>query len=59
MDMNLSKLREIVWTEGPGMLQSIAWQRVRHDLVTEQHTVIRIFHQELWKLKILRIALFF
>ena len=45
MDINLSKLREIVWTEGPGMLQSIGWQRVRHDLVTEQHTVIRVFHQ--------------
>ena len=45
MDMNLSKLREIDWTEEPGMLQSIGWQRVRHNLVTEQHTVIRIFHQ--------------
>ena len=26
---------EIPWTEEPGRLQSIGWQRVRHDLATE------------------------
>ena len=36
MDMNLSKLQEIVKTEEPGMLQSTGPQRVRHDLATEQ-----------------------
>ena len=36
MDMILSKLWEIMRTGKPGMLQSIALQRVRHDRVTEQ-----------------------
>ena len=27
---------EIPWTEGSGMLQSIGFQRVRHDLLTEK-----------------------
>ena len=36
MDINLSKLQEIVKTEEPGMLQSTGPQRVRHDLATEQ-----------------------
>ena len=31
MDMNLSKLREIVKTGKPGVLQSLGSQRVRHD----------------------------
>ena len=31
VDMILSKLRELRWTEKPGMLQSIGSQRVRHD----------------------------
>ena len=31
MDMSLSKLRELVWTGRPGMLQSMGSQRVRHD----------------------------
>ena len=35
MDMNLSKLRETVEGEEPGVLQSMTLQRVRHDLVTE------------------------
>ena len=35
-DMNLSKFGEIAGTDGPGMLQSMGLQRVRHDLVTEQ-----------------------
>ena len=41
IDMSLSKLWEIVkdWRTGkPGVLQSTGWQRVRHDLVTEQWT---------------------
>ena len=36
MDMNLSKLQEIVKTEEPEVLQSLGPQRVRHDLGTEQ-----------------------
>ena len=35
MDMNLSKLREIVEDRKPGMLQSMESQRVRNELVTE------------------------
>ena len=31
MDMNLSKLQEIVEAERAGMLQSMGWKRVRHD----------------------------
>ena len=27
---------KIPWTEEPGGLQSMAWQRVEHDLVNEQ-----------------------
>ena len=36
MDMNLSKLREIVKTGEPGMLQSMGLQRGKQDLATEQ-----------------------
>ena len=35
MDMNLSKLQEIVEDRGVCMLQSMGLQRVGHDLVTE------------------------
>ena len=35
MDMNLSKLREIVEDGEPGVLKSMGLQRVRHDLATE------------------------
>ena len=35
MDMSLSKLRELVRTGNPGMLQSLGSQRVRHDWATE------------------------
>ena len=35
-DMNLSKLRDIVRTEELGMLKSMGWQRVRHDLPVKQ-----------------------
>ena len=38
MDMNLSKLQDIVKDREAGMLQSIGWQRVRNDLATEQQT---------------------
>ena len=31
MDMNLSKLQEIVEAERAGRLQSMGWKRVRHD----------------------------
>ena len=36
MDMNLSKLRDIVKNRKPGMLLFIGSQRVRYDCVTEQ-----------------------
>ena len=36
VDMNLSKLQEMMKTGEPGMLQSMGLQRIRHDLVTEQ-----------------------
>ena len=36
MDMNLSKLREMVKDRKPGLLQSMRLQRVGHNLVTEQ-----------------------
>ena len=39
MDMNLSKLREIVEGRKTGMLQSMGSQRVGHNLATEQHWV--------------------
>ena len=36
MDMSLSKLQEIERTEEPGLLESMASQRVEHNWVTEQ-----------------------
>ena len=36
MNMNLSKLLELVETEVPGVLQSMGLQRVGHDLITEK-----------------------
>ena len=36
MDMNLSKLREIVKDKGAWHVQSMGSQRVGHDLMTEQ-----------------------
>ena len=30
---------EILWTEEPGMLQSMGSQRVRHDLATKQQQI--------------------
>ena len=36
MDMSLSKLREMVRTGKPGVLQSLGSKRVRHDWATEQ-----------------------
>ena len=38
MSMTLSKLQEMWRTEEPTVLQSMGLQRIRHDLVTEQHT---------------------
>ena len=34
----------IPWTEGPGRLQSIGWQRVRHDRsdLAPTHAVVRV-----------------
>ena len=36
MDMNLSKLWEMVRTEKPGVLQFMKLQRLKHDLAAEQ-----------------------
>ena len=36
MDINLSKLREIVEDRGPGVLKFMGLQRVGHNLATEQ-----------------------
>ena len=36
IDMNLSKLQEIWRIEEAGVLQSMGWQRVRHNSATEQ-----------------------
>ena len=38
MDMNLSKLQEVVKDREAGVLPSLGSQRVRHDLTTEQPT---------------------
>ena len=38
MDMNLSKLQEIVEDRKPGVLQSMGLQRVGHDLATNNKT---------------------
>ena len=35
MHLSLSKLQELVMDREPGMLQSMGWQRVRYDWVTE------------------------
>ena len=40
MEMSLSKLRELV---KPGVLQSMEWQRVGHDWVTELTSQILLF----------------
>ena len=37
MDVNLSKLQELVKAGEPGVLQSVGLQRIRQDLMTEQH----------------------
>ena len=36
MDMSLSKLQEMVKDRKPGVLQSMGWQRVRHNWLTKQ-----------------------
>ena len=40
MDMNLSKLQEIVKDREACVLQSMGSQRVRHDLATEQQYIL-------------------
>ena len=41
MDMNLSKLREMVKDRKPGMLQSMGSQRVGHNWATEQQQILQ------------------
>ena len=43
VDMNLSKLQEIVEDRKPGVLQSMGLQRVGHDLVTIQQQLYQSF----------------
>ena len=45
MDMNLSKLQEIVEDREPGMLQSMGSQRVQPHLGTEQQQIYIYIHQ--------------
>ena len=40
MDMNLSKVQEVVKDRKPGVLQSMGLLRVRHKLATEQQQQI-------------------
>ena len=42
VDMSLRKLREIVITEKPGVLQFRGLQRVGHDLATEQQQIFAL-----------------
>ena len=56
IDMNLSKLQEIVKDREPGVLQSMGSQRVRHDLATEQQyrlifSLLPCFSFSLWKMR--------
>ena len=48
VDMNLSKLRLTVEYRGAWCVQSMALQRVRHDLATEQHLPLQSF----WKVRL-------
>ena len=48
MDINCSKLQEIVEAGEPGVLQSMGSQRVRHNLVTEQQQQIRLLASKMW-----------
>ena len=41
-----AKFCDITWTEEPGRLQSMRWQRVGHDLVTE-HTHAQLILKEM------------
>ena len=41
MDMNLSKLQELLMDREPGVLQSMGSQRVGHDRVTELLTTTK------------------
>ena len=47
MDMSLSKLRELVITGKPEMLQSMELQRVRHDWATELEENLKYWTQSL------------
>ena len=50
--MSLSKLREMEKSGKPGVLRSIQWQRVRHDIVREQQRCgLHIFSSRAWTLK--------
>ena len=56
MDMNLSKLQEIVEDGEPGMLQSVGLQRVGHNLVTEKQQQINEYSTIILVLQIMKLG---
>ena len=49
MDMSLGKFWELVKDRRPGMLQSIGWQRVRQDWVSELNWWCETKTERIWK----------
>ena len=56
MDMNLSKLQEIVEDREPGVLQSVGLQRVGHNLVTEKQQQINEYSTIILVLQIMKLS---
>ena len=56
MDMNLSKLQEIVEDREPGVLQSVGLQRVGHNLVTEKQQQINEYSTIILVLQIMKLG---
>ena len=56
MDMNLSKLQEIVEDGEPGVLQSVGLQRVGHNLVTEKQQQINEYSTIILVLQIMKLG---
>ena len=48
MDVSLSKLQEMVKDREACVLQSMGWQRVVHNIVTEQQEILWITSMELF-----------
>ena len=56
MDMNLSKLQEILEDREPGVLQSVGLQRVGHNLVTEKQQQINEYSTIILVLQIMKLS---